>query len=76
VPSSASQNVDFTVIKAQTSATFTLQVNQVFVAKALREEYVKRLSTIMGITSNRTSEKIACIGIFCPKTILRGTISR
>ena len=62
IVSTSHQQLNFTVVNPQTTATFTLQINTPFVSKVLRDEYVKRLSTIMGITSNRTTEKVSCIG--------------
>ena len=54
--------VNFTSVDPQNSASFTLQINQNTVVSSIRDEFVKRLSTIMGISSNRTVEKISCAG--------------
>lgn len=60
IPSKTFSKVSYTNMAAQKIGTFTMKVNQDLVSQELRDEYVKRLATIMGITSDRVQEKLFC----------------
>lgn len=60
VPSKTFSKVSYVNQAPQKIGTFTMKVNQALVSQDLRDEYVKRLATIMGITSDRVQEKLFC----------------
>jgi hypothetical protein len=60
VPSATYNKLNFQNTPAQRIATFTMKVNQGIVSQELRDEYVKRLATLMDIQSSRVFEKLFC----------------
>ena len=60
VPSATYSKKSYQNRAPQRIGSFTMKVNQNLVSQELREEYTKRLATIMSISSDRVREKIFC----------------
>jgi hypothetical protein len=60
VPSTTFSKVSYVNMAPQKIGTFTMKVNQALVSQELRDEYIKRLATVMGISSDRVQEKLFC----------------
>lgn len=60
VPSLTYSRLSFQNKAPQRIATFTMKINQPTVSQELREEYVKRLATLMQIETPRLAEKLFC----------------